>query len=686
MSFLTRTRIICAIAGSVAALNPILSLGIASSQPVVVDVSQPGTFAREMAVMMDPYGRATMLWAIQGSDPTRPLQARYESNGWQDWVDINSPGSNWDPRLAQNGEVSTAVWLSHVDGAYRVYGARSIAGYWSQSQLLGTSPFWPAPSVAVDGQGCAITVWTVEHGIKSRRFCDGGWGPETSLTEEDGSLSPQVAASANADLGAIAVWEQRHGSDYSIAFARYESAHWSAPVILHRSDTLVTRPQVVLDDQGNAVVAWEASTNGTRLIEARELRDGVWLPTVDISSSQATASKVQLSIDKAGNVMAVWGAQDGEDLLIQGSLLNQAQWSSSVTLGVAGRADTWGERGLPAPKIASMGEGQFAAIWPSWNNAETTGSVITASFGAGLWGAGEPLIATRSYPQVAIAAQPYGQIIYGWNNAGVIQSLSRGINTHLLTVKRSGEGRITSEPAGVDCGSDCATSFAPGTTVILTAQPDSGQRFGGWTGNCASRTDTTCMVVMNDAQHVGAVFRPVSALTRSVVLKMNGLGSGRVESDPIGLECSNARDDANACHEADAIFEVGKRTQLAATPSGDSYFSGWQGVCADQKATCTFTLRQGKAPVKVVANFKPNPVLHVEVNAPVSGTVRSTDGSIDCGFVCIASQGHKKRIVLQAEPAPGVRFIGWSGACSGKRRACQVDMLRNRTVKARFNR
>lgn len=48
-----------------------------------------------------------------------------------------------------------------------------------------------------------------------------------------------------------------------------------------------------------------------------------------------------------------------------------------------------------------------------------------------------------------------------------------------------GQGAITSSPAGISCGAQCAASFPVGTTVTLTATPKSGSTFAGWSGACS---------------------------------------------------------------------------------------------------------------------------------------------------------------------------------------------------------
>lgn len=52
-----------------------------------------------------------------------------------------------------------------------------------------------------------------------------------------------------------------------------------------------------------------------------------------------------------------------------------------------------------------------------------------------------------------------------------------------LAVAVSGGGRVTSNPAGVDCGNVCSALFNIGTVVTLTPVADAGQRFFGWGGD-----------------------------------------------------------------------------------------------------------------------------------------------------------------------------------------------------------
>lgn len=66
-----------------------------------------------------------------------------------------------------------------------------------------------------------------------------------------------------------------------------------------------------------------------------------------------------------------------------------------------------------------------------------------------------------------------------------------------VTVNKTGAGTgtVRSEPAGMTCRATCNGQFPLGSTVTLTAAPDSGSVFAGWSGDCAG-TDS-CSLTSN---------------------------------------------------------------------------------------------------------------------------------------------------------------------------------------------
>jgi len=82
--------------------------------------------------------------------------------------------------------------------------------------------------------------------------------------------------------------------------------------------------------------------------------------------------------------------------------------------------------------------------------------------------------------------------------------------TYTLTVSKdgTGSGTVTSNPAGINCGSDCSEDYADGTSVTLTATPADDSEFAGWSGACTGTG--TCSVTMTESKSVTATFNTVT--------------------------------------------------------------------------------------------------------------------------------------------------------------------------------
>jgi uncharacterized repeat protein (TIGR02543 family) len=78
-----------------------------------------------------------------------------------------------------------------------------------------------------------------------------------------------------------------------------------------------------------------------------------------------------------------------------------------------------------------------------------------------------------------------------------------------LSIGRSGKGTITSSPDGINCGvksGSCSSKFGQGTSVSLTATPDPGSVWAGWTGGCTGQ-NLSCTVVITKDTSVQANFK-----------------------------------------------------------------------------------------------------------------------------------------------------------------------------------
>lgn len=146
-----------------------------------------------------------------------------------------------------------------------------------------------------------------------------------------------------------------------------------------------------------------------------------------------------------------------------------------------------------------------------------------------------------------------------------------------------GTGAVTSSPAGIDCGADCTQDYTAHTVVTLTATPDADAVFAGWAGACTNLTGD-CVVTMNAAQSVEAKFTRTFTLT--VTVDPAGTGTGRVTSNPAGIDCT-----ASGQAACSAVYTFGTAVTLTATEGLLSHFAGWTaGACTGTDPACVLEM------------------------------------------------------------------------------------------------
>ena len=233
----------------------------------------------------------------------------------------------------------------------------------------------------------------------------------------------------------------------------------------------------------------------------------------------------------------------------------------------------------------------------------------------------------------------------------------------------TGTGTVTSNPAGINCGSTCNASFTAGTQVTLTATAAANSLFAGWTGGGCSGTASTCTVTLNSNQQVTATFTAQAPIGLTVTLA--GTGAGTVTSNPAGISCQPT---------CSANFPANSEVTLTATAAAGSIFAGWGGACSGANSTCQLTLASATS---VTATFN-TPMLTVTLAGNGTGTVTSNPGGISCQPTCSATFPLNSQVQLTAAAAAGSYFAGWTGACSGTNSTCTVTMTANPQVGATF--
>ena len=272
-----------------------------------------------------------------------------------------------------------------------------------------------------------------------------------------------------------------------------------------------------------------------------------------------------------------------------------------------------------------------------------------------------------------------------------------------LTVTRagSGTGTVSSTPAGIDCGSDCSEAFPAGTPVSLTAAPDAGSTYTGWSGDCSGTG--ACQVTMDAARSVTATFAAVpQEVTLSVsclVTKGTSFG-GACDIAGDGTAVTSADGGITCGADCTQAYTAGTTVTLSAVDGSTYSFDTWSGACAAQGSnpTCTLVLQEDTQ-VGAVFRSAPAPTpaaLTVQCSVstqigdfPCNGAgvqVSSADGGISCPGDCEQTYTVGQTVVLTATGSALAAFTGWGGACSsfGTQPTCTLVLQGSTQADAAF--
>ncbi len=170
----------------------------------------------------------------------------------------------------------------------------------------------------------------------------------------------------------------------------------------------------------------------------------------------------------------------------------------------------------------SVGSGPLAVVSQDFNRDGKSDLAVAGMGGCSLetlWGNSDGTFQEAiHYDYGTIKALAFGDFnkdgkmdmagIAGTNVVRIFPNVN-AFKTLAVTKTGSGGGTITSAPTGISCGSGCSMSFNRSSVVTLTATPDSGSVFQGWSGDCAAcGTDPNCTVTMSADRACTASFVP----------------------------------------------------------------------------------------------------------------------------------------------------------------------------------
>lgn len=213
-------------------------------------------------------------------------------------------------------------------------------------------------------------------------------------------------------------------------------------------------------------------------------------------------------------------------------------------------------------------------------------------------------IAEMRIPRSAFAdvnVQSISANYYAGNNS--ISDWTDTFSQHSLHLNITGNGKVTSSySSSFSCTTTCDEDLiAHSTHIMLTAIPDTGKKFLGWSGDCTGMT-TTCNLDVTRDMTVTANFT-AAPITKK--LTINKFGNGTVTSSPAGISCGST------CNKE---FASGSTVTLTAKPDIGATFIEWKNCTpvANKPLQCTVKLTTNK---NVTATFGAVGMADIKVTA-----------------------------------------------------------------------
>lgn len=329
----------------------------------------------------------------------------------------------------------------------------------------------------------------------------------------------------------------------------------------------------------------------------------------------------------------IGGARTGNLWATNGAMLAQQVFTGETASG-------WQEIALTTPVPVSAGTTYVVSCFSSSGDYVATGNWFTAASGAGL-----------VHGLADGTDGPNGVYLYNGAPAFPTDTFNKGNywvdvvfgRNYTLAASTAGNGTVAKSP-------DLA-SYAPASSVQLTATPAAGHTFTGWSGDASGATNPLTVVMTGD-KVITANFAPI-VLTHT--LSTTTSGNGTVARAP----------DLPA-------YAHGATVMVTATPSFGWVFSGWSGDASGTTNPLSIVIN---ADAMVTANFVLD-TYTLATGTTGSGTVTKSPDLPD--------YAHGTTVQLTATPGVGWLFTGWSGDAAGTANPLSVLMTADKSITANF--
>jgi len=220
--------------------------------------------------------------------------------------------------------------------------------------------------------------------------------------------------------------------------------------------------------------------------------------------------------------------------------------------------------------------------------------------------------------------------------------------------------QIDTSAAGTTSVNPVQSTYAKDDYIKITAIPDPGFTFSGWTGTVTS-TSNPLLLTVSKNEWLIPVFTAVAAppVTPTYTVKIDTVIGGNATIFP-----------------EQTTYLYGTNVKITANPEQGYSFSGWTG---------TMTSSQNPILVSVSANcwlipqFTKIQTYSLSTDySPVGGKVTSSSGTV-------TSFTYGQKCTLHAEPSAGYQFDGWEGDITGTGKDVYITFNKDYQVFAKFS-
>ncbi len=349
----------------------------------VMRLSRAGQPATGVQVDVDADGDAVFVW-LRSDGANDRVQARTLSAGGALGAirTLSRAGEDaHSPKVAVDADGDAVLVWRRSDGTHeRIQGVSlSAAGvFGSVVRLSGAGQDAFDPQCAINDAGVAVSTWYRSDGSDDRAqarvlYPDGTRSAVYSLSASGGdALDPDVAIDPDGDV--YLSWTRWDGSNYLVQtqILRADGTTGLTHTISDAGENAYG-PEVAVDDQGDAVIAFYRSDGVNRRVQAVKMSPADTVGTPETLSEEGEdAALPEVAVDDDGDGVVTWRRFDGADDRTQAATVAlTGEFGEPVTLSDAGEYASVG-------KVAVDADGDALV---SWSRSDGTNQRIQFSAG-----------------------------------------------------------------------------------------------------------------------------------------------------------------------------------------------------------------------------------------------------------------------------------------------------------------